>query len=422
MNKMDRIKRIGLIAIGTLSFQLAFAQENFISGYVIKNHSDTLFGFVDYRNWEKNPDMIKFKTNVENDPISFKPTDITEFRVEDEIYVSGIIDTEVSPIQTDRLEADPQINLKVDTAFLQTLFRGKKSLYYYKSSDGKENFYIEHAAGFDLLVYKKYLKYQDGTNAIIENKKYLGQLILYLDDCTTIHSKLENTLYKQNSLMKLFQYYYECSSSEIYFQKNIEKISTEIGVLAGGSFTSLEFKGDAFSYLVHAGYNSSINFSTGLYFDLILPRNQRKWSIYNEILFSTYKVKGSYEEYENEDKYSITTTEIGYSYLKINNLVRFKYPIGDWFLFVNGGMSNGYSISETNYKKRVSKFYTTERVVEQSALNDARKYEQGLIIGTGVKYNSFSIEIRYEKGNGMSNYTQLKSSTTRYFFLLGYRF
>ena len=422
MNKIERFKKNTLLLIGILTFQLTFSQENYIPGYVIKNNTDTLFGFVDYRNWEYNPDKIKFKTNIENNPISFNPTDITEFEIEGENYVSGIINIEVSQIQTDKLIDDTQINTKVDTTFLQTLFRGKKSLYYYKNSDGKENFYIKQNTGFDLLIYKRYLKKQDGKSLITENKKYLSQLTLYLNDCETINSELKNTSYKQNSLIKLFQYYYKCSPSDISFQKKIAKIHTDIGVLAGVSLTSLEFRSDALAYLVEAGYNPSINFSSGIFLDLILPRNQGKWSINNEILFSTYKVVGSYEEYENENYYSVTTTEIGYSYLKINNLVRFKYPIGHLFLFLNGGISNGYSINETNYKKKESKFYTTDRVVEDLALNDSRKYEQSFILGTGVKYDRFSFEIRYEKGNGMSEYTALNSSTKRYYFLLGYRF
>jgi hypothetical protein len=129
MNKVEKYKKVRLFLIGILTTQVAFSQENYLPGYVIKNDTDTLFGFVDYRNWEYNPDKIKFKTNLENKPISFNPNDITEFKVGHEIYLSGIINTEVSPIKRDELTTDPQTSIKADTTFLQTLFRGKKSLY-----------------------------------------------------------------------------------------------------------------------------------------------------------------------------------------------------------------------------------------------------------------------------------------------------
>ncbi len=424
MNKIKRIKRFRLLLLllGTLSFYTSYSQQNYIPGYIIGHNKDTINGFVDYRNWGNNPDFVKFKTDIDNNPYSFKPTDIIEFGVQDEIYVSGIINTEVTQLTMDNLEKDPQIKIKVDTAFLQTLFRGKKELYYYKNRDGRENFYIKLDKEFELLIYKKYLKLQDAKNVIIENKKYLGQLVVYLNDCSTIQSKINNTSYKKNSLYSLFQYYNECSPSDISFQKKRKKISTEIGVLAGSSLTSLKFSGDNFGYLINADYNQSINLCAGLFFDLVLPRNQGKWSINNELLFSTYNVKGKYEDFENENSYSITTTKIGYSYLKINSLVRFKYPIGPIFLYFNGGMSNGFAINETNYKKIESKFYGIEREVEELALDNIRKYEQGFILGTGIKYKNYSFEIRAEKGNGMSLYTTLNSTTKRYYFLLGFRF
>ena len=65
MNKIERFKKFGLLLIGLLTYQLAFSQENYIPGYVIKNNNDTVFGFVDYRNWSKNPVMVKFKKNIE---------------------------------------------------------------------------------------------------------------------------------------------------------------------------------------------------------------------------------------------------------------------------------------------------------------------------------------------------------------------
>ena len=40
---------------------LAYSQENFVAGSIIKLNGDTVKGYVDYRNWERNPNQIKFK-------------------------------------------------------------------------------------------------------------------------------------------------------------------------------------------------------------------------------------------------------------------------------------------------------------------------------------------------------------------------
>lgn len=314
------------------------------------------------------------------------------------------------------------MKIKVDTTFLQTLIKGEKSLYYYKNAEKRENFYIKKGNDFELLYYKRYLANQDGKRIIADSKKYIGQLNLYLHDCATIYSKLEDVSYTRNSLKNLFQYYYECTPSNISFQKETEKIKPEFGILAGASLTSLEFKSREFAYLVNGEFTSSVNFSAGVFLDVILTRNQRKWSIYNEILFTTYKTRGYFERFDNENSYEKTTTEIGYSYLKMNNLIRYTYPIGNSFIFLNGGMSNGFAVSETNYKKKESRTNTIERVVEETALNSTRKHEQGLLLGTGIKYSKYSLELRYERGNGMSDFSALNSITKSYYILLGYRF
>jgi hypothetical protein len=223
-------------------------------------------------------------------------------------------------------------------------------------------------------------------------------------------------------LINLFQYYYECTPAHISFQKEVEKIRADFGLLAGVSLTSFKFNSIVFIDLNNTEYSFSTDFSGGLFLNLVFPRNNRKWSLNNELIFSSYKVKGKYEEIENENKYTITSTEVGYSYIKLNNLVCFRYPVKSVFLFLDGGFSNGFAISETNYKKVETKLYTTESIDEGLVLEDTRKYEQSYILGLGAGYKNFSFEIRYEKGNGMSKYRALNSRTNRYYCLFSYTF
>lgn len=128
------------------------------------------------------------------------------------------------------------------------------------------------------------------------------------------------------------------------------------------------------------------------------------------------------EIYENADKYTIVYTTFGYAYLKMNNMLRFKYPIGKFFLYLNSGISNGYAIIETNYTKQEQKLFSQVRVEEGKALAETRRYELGFIFGLGAKFKKFSFETRYESVNGMSTYLLLKSVANRLYFLLGYRF
>jgi hypothetical protein len=422
MNRIFGIKRFALVVIGFLTVQLVWSQENFKPGYIIKNHADTVHGYVDYRNWDRNPDIIYFKTNLEDAVLSFNPIQITEFGVNNDIYLSAIVEAEISPLHESRLEDNPYTKLRTDTTFLQTLFKGHKSLYLYKNADGRENFYIKKDTSIELLIYKRYIKIEEERQLITENKSYIGQLAIYLNDCEKIRSNLNTIAYKQNSLIKLFKEYYNCLQIEVAFKKEPKKTNVTLGALVGGSISTLEFESDNFNDLSAATYNPSVNFSAGLFFDILLPGNLKRWSVYNEILYTSYFIEGVYEEFHNENYYSTTSIDIGYSFLRLNNLIRYKYPLGPVFLFVNGGMSNGFSFNETNYKKIETNYYSVEKITEEQAMVETRKHEQAYDLGAGLTYKRLSLECRYEKGNGMTNYQFLSSSTKKYYFLVGYRF
>jgi hypothetical protein len=42
------------------------AQSNFRPGYVVTLKGDTLHGFIDYREWDRNPAEVNFKKSLDN--------------------------------------------------------------------------------------------------------------------------------------------------------------------------------------------------------------------------------------------------------------------------------------------------------------------------------------------------------------------
>ncbi len=440
-------KRISLTVLGILFLLSAFSQENFLQGFVVTTNGDTIYGFVDYRNWEKNPDNIAFKIQLTDKPISHTPLSIKSFGVADELYASGIVQIDLSPINTDKLEYGKELKIKIDTTFLQSIVLGKKSLYFYRNKARRELFYIWQDTSFVLLEYKRYLAesgrpggetiaentdsgnykpvsyvtYESKT-IVKENNRYLSQLAVYLKDCPTIQKEFAGLKYSVKSFQKLFFTYYDCVEKPMEFHKKEEKVRAEFGLIAGATFNNLEFTGDQSINLTNLDFKIDPSYSIGVYANLVLSRNQRKWSFYNELAFSPYAVDNYYEIYISENEYAYYTTTLGYSYLKLNSMARFTYPFGKTFVFINAGMSNGFAISETNQLYVEKKFYSTETEEYRPVMKDTRLYEQGIIAGLGGKYDKFSFEFRYERGNGMSAIMNLNSKTTRYLCLLGYKF
>lgn len=413
-------KRISLLFLTCFLFQSAYCQENYLAGYIVRLSGDTLHGFIDYRNWENNPAKISFKENPKSDNATYSPLTIKSFAVSDEVYQSAIVETEVSANNLDDLDRESKLKIKMDTVFLQTMIRGPKSLYYYFKKFGKPQFYIKRDAVYELLMYKKYI---GRPLEVAENKRFIGQLTFYLQDCRAIQSKFKDLDYSKKSLENLFAAYYKSSNTNISFQKKTEKTKIQFGALVGLSESTLKFNHTVSNTILeNSNFSQSVNFSTGLFLDFILPRNNNKLSIYNELVYTSLKVNGSYNNSTTAYGTINTYSTFEYSYLKIYNMVRYKYPVGKTFLFFNGGISSGFVIGGSNSQSQVTSYYNTTNVSKSSAIDQIRSFEEGYTFGLGTIMGRFSFDFRYERGSGITNYQELKSISERYYFLIGIRF
>jgi hypothetical protein len=311
-------------------------------------------------------------------------------------------------------EFDGKLTLRKDTTFLRALTSDKKTIYYFKTPENTDQFYIGEST-FDLLIYKRYKTVNaKGLNSYGENKRFIGQLILYLQDCPIIQKKLKTISYREIDLEKLILSYNQCVNPKANSKKVKSKISGQFGVLAGVVQTKLIFDGAQFPYLANAKWRMARTFSGGMFADLVLPRNQQKWVLGNELIFSSYSTTGQYRDIANANNYTDNTSNFSLAYLKLNNLLRYRHPIGSGYWFINAGISNGFAISlSENHLHRKSFLYGTTREEDSDAISGPRKYEFGLLGGTGFGWSRFRIEGRYEIGNGISDIIALSSSTKR---------
>jgi len=424
MRTTNRNKTIALVFLTAIAFFPALCQENFKPGYIIQLKGDTLNGYIDYRNWERNPGKISFKHQTSDNKVSYSPIDIAGFGALDEVYKSAIVETDVSKAGSlDELDYSYQLEIVNDTVFLQTMIQGTKSLYYYQRRfEGKPQFYILLDGRYQLLIHKIYKTYERGVLEEAENRKFVTQLSFYLQECPNTQLKLKRIKYTKENLESLFQYYYDCTRKEIDFQKKTEKISFGLGVMAGLSSTSLKFSDTDSPYINSLSFEKSYKLMPGIFLDITLPRNAGKWQIRNELALCSYKAISQYEQTTSLDRYITQTTTIGLSYLTINNLIRYEYPLANANIYANAGISNGYAIVTANDYKKETVTPTSVNVIEYVAIPKIKKYEFGWLAGLGVKWKKYSFEARFGRGNGCSNYLNLNSNTNRMFLLFGYTF
>lgn len=422
MNPQKSFFRI-LVCLFTLFLSgTAFAQENFVPGYIIDLQGKKIQGQVDYRNWGRNPKQIEFLAEGASKLTKYTPIEIAEFGVKNDIYKSDVVEAEISPFSLNQMDDHPELRIRTDTAFVQVWFSGEKSLYYYKTPEGHENFYIRKNGELNLLKHKKYIKTKKGERIILEDRTYSVQLSEYLNDCARIYPEIQSLKYEMKNLEKLFETYYDCVSSELLYQKKKERTMMVFYGQVGLSINNLQCTGDGFTSIVNSNFNRTPGFFAGGAVEFVLPRNMRKWTFYNEIGLGYYEVEGGYQDYTNDDIFTNSFTSFGALQLEVKNMIRYRHPMNNSEIFFNAGILNGFALSSTNQLEQEVKFYNKHIFKVGPALPNYRKHEQGFVIGAGMLFRDLSIEFRYEFGNGMSKYAGINTINHQYFVLIGYRF
>lgn len=406
-----------------------YSQQNYLPGFIVKLKGDTLRGLINYQNTEKNPLNVYFRVDMNHAPDIFSPQELQSFAVADEIYITATVSINEGFYTTRDLGTSSQVSLGTGTVFLQTLVKGNKSLYYLEDSKGREQFYIELDNRFELLIYHKYLKNPDnsgdiaGAKKITEDKRYRGQLSYYLKDCPDMQSELRNLKYSKQSMVKLFREYFNCIHANMEYQKKSDETKAEFGAVAGMSLTGLEFDGSSsFKAIIHADFPLSSDVAFGVFLNKKLSRNLGRLSLYNELFFSAYKTDAVYTETASASQYTTNHISLGGSFIKLNNMLQYRFPVGGMYLMMRAGISNGWNMHEINENKITHVFYTTQTSVTGPAIESTRKYTFGILGGIGGGYKRFSLDIRYEQNAGMSEMLALGSKVRTIYFLVGYRF
>ena len=86
-----KIKSIVALAVLALIFTSGYSQKNIKPGYIILLKGDTVKGFIDYRSWAKNPEVITFSKTDGGPEDSYVPLSIKEFGVAKRSYQSAIV-------------------------------------------------------------------------------------------------------------------------------------------------------------------------------------------------------------------------------------------------------------------------------------------------------------------------------------------
>lgn len=418
---LQTCKLLTIFFLVVISF-FSSAQELLLPGYVIMLSGDTTQGTIDYRNWDSNPKTVRFKPNLEETFVVYTPATIKGFGVADLHYIGATVSTDFSSTMMSNLEDDATLHLVRETAFIQAIIMGDKSLYHYKNSYNKDQFYIVVDDSLQLLEYKKYMKETNGYSSVMENNKFVGQLIIYLQGCPSMQQDLQSAKYRKKSLVNLFNKYYQCVDESVDYKVKHQKANVDFGVFAGVTLTKLTVNSSSKAYLDQTDYPISTRFTAGFFVDMDLSKTKKRWSINSELLFSSYETHGTNTEFIHSEHYFVRSTTFEYSYFKINSMFRYRYPVKNLHLFGSLGMSFGIMNHGYNSMTTESVIGTYHDYKTEPAIDNVRKFTGGMLVGLGVKYQRFLAEVRFETGSDIAGFANVSAITHQFDFLLGFRF
>lgn len=408
------------------SVSILFAQTNLVRSTITLKDGSSQNGLIDWQNPRITPETITYFKSSNDQGTELSPTDLKEFTVNNLRYVTSTVDIETSPYKVESLENTSELNLEPREVFLEQIVSGEKNLFQFVRKDGRYLFYYESQGEFNFLMHKIYTKKQqvgmNMSNTVVENQKYKGQLIIYLLDCPKIQSFVQDLEYTTKSMTRLFESYSKCNGGQVEKIVKQGKPTSRIAVFAGLSSTALNFSGGEYQSHSNADFGRSNDLTFGFSLDVVSAKNNGKWSINNELAYTSFFLNYSLREGSGVDDYTLTYFEIGFSYLKLNNMFRYNIYNDPWSLFINAGISNGFVLGEKNYKYQFTKFYNQESSNTGKAIEDTRSHELGLQFGLGASYNRFFAELRYEVGNGVIVDIKSSSASNRLYLQAGYRF
>lgn len=400
------------------------AQKNYSPGYIVNNQGDTIKGFIQFMEWDNNPEKIKFKTTLAEAETEHSIISILSFGVANEIYQKAIVQKEISLRSIDALSNSPEYTFATDTAFLKVLVNGSKSLYYLKKVNEEPNLYIKQNNQIELLLFKKYKTVINGLTQVAERKDYITQLSDYLPECAAVFNNIESVRYKKSDLITMFKTYFKCTNNNTVYIQAQEGIKSHFGVLAGVQQTNAVFKSNSatFDEIENTSFNKPISFTGALYADLILPRTLDKWSIYNELAYTYYKLNGSHiTDQQNPAGSTYYFYRLHFGYLKLYNMLKYAYPVKDAKVYFKAGISNGFMIQpKENYRRKEQRYITTI-VTQSAAIYSLKKYEVGAATAAGLQHKRISAELRYEFSNGAAHVSNVKTIVHRTSLLIGFR-
>ncbi len=397
----------------------AFSQKNFVKGIIEDVNGKTIKGYINYQNWKQNPVEISFKESLDSPIKTFSAINLHSFNVSEDIYLSKKVSVDKASRRSQSLSYKFIDKNEIKKVFLKLIYKSEKSLYHFIDIDGKEHFYIDKGDNIEELIYKVALINSRKTN----KKTYRNQLFKYLEGCDQLKKKIIDARFSKDVFLKLFEEYSKCVNKPVKYVEKRERTIFKFYIVAGLINSNIEFSA------INLSNNNSIkekdnsmNIAFGGAVELVFPRNRRKNSIFNEILYFSNDFQTENTIIIRSNIIEVNEFQFSTSYLKFSNAYRYNFPSKKIKPFISAGIINSIMFKKELKRTTTTRFFDTERI-RMSDLETFRHHGFGFLFGAGIKLKKFSLEAKVETGDGQFNLTEdISIKNQNLFILVSYNF
>jgi hypothetical protein len=296
--------------------------------------------------------------------------------------------------------------------FLEVMSREKISLLYAIDEYEKSHYFIEDENGTITELGLRILDKGDGLT-FQELPTYKQTLKSLFPGC--LANEIDATRYTKNAIYSLYSDLYHCKYGSAPKMQSSKQVTTDFGVTAGVSITSLTFiEANGGSLAPHLDFDQSTDFTGGLFAETKFARTGGLFSIRNELTHRKYDASSN--DYYNGQGQTRLFGSVAANYIKYSLLLRATLSHKTLKPFINIGLSPSFLITSSSGTTTI----TGSSIQNGVLLGKVDALDFGFSAGAGLIYNSFGIEARYEQSTGL-NPEFCNSKVNTLYVMLSYR-
>jgi hypothetical protein len=346
----------------------AFGQITFENGYFINDKGEKTDVLIKNYDWKNNPSIIEYKTNETGNLSQIKTSDLQEFYVGGQKYITATVMIDRSSNRIDNLSTSKNFDSNEEKLLLKLIVEGKINLYRYTDGSVTRFFYKKDDEDtYKPLDYKEYLV---NNTQIQKNEEYKNQLRKAFSDNENINAKdIEKLTYREDELKKIFRKYNNLNEVDAKTGSNFH-----IYIKPGIGFSNYKILPPQDNTSIGENKSTSVLSRIAAEFEYVLNFNKGKWAIFSEPSFQAVKFTvNNYNKRNFEVKYSSIQVPLG---LKYNMFLNQKSKI-----YVSASLYYDFVLNKDTFT--VDSF---------SGPTENRAYRS---FAVGYNYDKFGVELKW---------------------------